>query len=113
MAGNVKEWVADWFDREYYSEPANHINPKGQIGGEYKVLRGGSWRDLTGFIYSSFRNNAYPKSRLDDYGYRCAKSIGIKEETKQLTELLIRERPLKKYARYEITANKKKQKRET
>ena len=106
MAGNVKEWIDDWFDREYYNEPANHINPKGQIGGEYKVLRGGSWRDLTGFIYSSYRNNAYPKSRLDDYGFRCAKSIGIKEETKQLTELLIRERPLKKYARYEITANK-------
>jgi iron(II)-dependent oxidoreductase len=100
MAGNVKEWVDDWFDREYYDDPANHINPKGQIGGEYKVLRGGSWRDLTGFIYSSFRNNAYPDSRLDDYGFRCAKSTETKKETKQLTKLPVRERPLRKYASY-------------
>jgi len=86
MAGNVKEWVDDWFDREYYDDPANHINPKGQIGGEFKVLKGGSWRDLKGFIYSSFRNSNYPGSRLDDYGFRCAKTIGAKGETKQLTK---------------------------
>ena len=100
MAGNVKEWVDDWFDREYYDDPVNHINPRGQIGGEYKVLRGGSWRDLTGFIYSSFRNNAYPDARLDDYGFRCAKSIETKGKTKQLTKLPAQETPLKRYARY-------------
>jgi len=97
MAGNVKEWVDDWFDREYYNDPINHINPKGQIGGEYKVLRGGSWRDLKGFIYSSFRNNAYPNSRLDDYGFRCAKSLENKGE-KQLTQLPTQEKKLKGYA---------------
>lgn len=86
MAGNVKEWVDDWFDREYYNDPANHINPKGQIGGEYKILKGGSWRDLKGFLYSSFRNNNYPGSRLDDYGFRCAKS-SEDNKTKQLTKL--------------------------
>ena len=85
MAGNVKEWVDDWFDREYYDNPTNHINPKGQIGGEYKVLRGGSWRDLRGFIYSSYRNNSYPSSRLDDYGFRCVKSSGSGKGLKQLT----------------------------
>ncbi|QPJ66523.1 MAG: SUMF1/EgtB/PvdO family nonheme iron enzyme [Candidatus Nitrohelix vancouverensis] len=74
MAGNVKEWVDDWYDREYYSDPANHINPLGQIGGEFKVVKGGSWRDLAGFLYSSFRNNANPEARLGDYGFRCAKS---------------------------------------
>ena len=98
MAGNVKEWVDDWFDREYYNEPTNHINPKGQIGGEYKVLKGGSWRDLTGFIYSSFRNNSYPDSRLDDYGFRCAKNTETKSEIKQLTKLRVHETPLRKYA---------------
>jgi len=73
MSGNVKEWVDDWFDREYYMD--NHeINPKGQIGGEFKVLRGGSWRDLSIFLYSSFRNNSTPSTYMDDYGFRCAKS---------------------------------------
>jgi len=54
----------------------------------------------TGFIYASFRNNAYPDSRLDDYGFRCAKSTETKKATKQLTKLPVRERSLKKYARY-------------
>jgi iron(II)-dependent oxidoreductase len=77
--------VDDWYDREYYKDPSNHINPKGQIGGEFKVLKGGSWRDLRGFVYSSFRNNSYPNTRLDDYGFRCAKSMENEEGAKQLT----------------------------
>lgn len=75
MAGNVKEWVYDWFDREYYKDQSQYVNPQGQIGGEFKVLKGGSWRDLKGFLYSSFRNNSYPETRMDDYGFRCAKSV--------------------------------------
>ena len=86
MVGNVKEWVDDWFDREYYME--NHkINPKGQIGGELKTLRGGSWRDLTIFIYSSFRNNSNPATAMDDYGFRCAKSGPGGDVPKQLTQM--------------------------
>ena len=108
MAGNVKEWVDDWFDREYYSDPANHINPKGQIGGEYKILKGGSWRDLKGFIYSSFRNNNYPKSRLDDYGFRCARSTEGNNKTKQLTKLPLQRLPLQKYAYYRTVGKQEK-----
>ena len=104
MAGNVKEWVGDWFDREYYKDPTNHINPKGQIGGEYKILKGGSWRDLKGFIYSSFRNNNYPGSRLDDYGFRCAKSIKDNNKTKQLTNLPIQRPPLIKQKHYRVVS---------
>ncbi len=73
LAGNVKEWVDDWYDREYYSETEHQINPRGPLGGEFKVLKGGSWRDLSSFLYSSFRNNNQPESRMDDYGFRCAK----------------------------------------
>jgi len=85
MAGNVKEWVDDWFDREYYKDSSSQTNPEGPIGGEFKVLRGGSWRDLKGFIYSSFRNNSYPDTRLDDYGFRCAKSTLREQSPKKLT----------------------------
>jgi formylglycine-generating enzyme required for sulfatase activity/regulator of sirC expression with transglutaminase-like and TPR domain len=85
MAGNVKEWVDDWYDREYYAESSEYTNPRGPIGGEFKALRGGSWRDLGGFVYSSFRNNSSPGTRMDDYGFRCAKSVGEKVDKKKLT----------------------------
>lgn len=86
MAGNVKEWVDDWYDREYYEDSAEYKNPKGPIGGEFKVLRGGSWRDLGGFIYSSFRNNSYRETRMDDYGFRCAQSAGDEASPEKLTQ---------------------------
>jgi len=75
MAGNVKEWVDDWYDSEYYKSRAHQMNPKSPPGGIFKVIRGGSWNDLPGFIYSSFRNNSRPEIRLEDYGFRCAKSV--------------------------------------
>jgi len=84
MAGNVKEWVDDWYDREYYEDSSEYENPKGPIGGEFRALRGGSWRDLGGFVYSSFRNNSYQDTRMDDYGFRCAKSIDAEKSPKKL-----------------------------
>jgi formylglycine-generating enzyme required for sulfatase activity/regulator of sirC expression with transglutaminase-like and TPR domain len=85
MAGNVKEWVDDWYDHEYYKEQSEYANPRGPIGGEFKSVRGGSWRDLKGFIYSSFRNNGNPKSRMDDYGFRCARNAAPASGDKKLT----------------------------
>ena len=85
--GNVKEWVDDWYDREYYKEENHNLNPKGQIGGVFKVLKGGSWRDLRSFIYASFRNNSYPNTALDDYGFRCAQDGPEGSAPKRLTSL--------------------------
>jgi formylglycine-generating enzyme required for sulfatase activity/regulator of sirC expression with transglutaminase-like and TPR domain len=84
MLGNVKEWVDDWYDREYYKEESHKTNPKGQIGGEYKVLKGGSWRDLRSFVYASFRNNSYPAAMVEDYGFRCAWSTPETQAPKKL-----------------------------
>jgi formylglycine-generating enzyme required for sulfatase activity/regulator of sirC expression with transglutaminase-like and TPR domain len=89
MAGNVKEWVDDWYDREYYREKSEYANPRGPIGGEFKSVRGGSWRDLKGFIYSSFRNNGNPQSRMDDYGFRCAQNAAPASDEKKLTSRVV------------------------
>ena len=89
MAGNVKEWVDDWYDREYYNEQSEYANPRGPIGGEFKVVRGGSWRDMKGFIYSTFRNSGNPKSRMDDYGFRCAKNAAPAPGEKKLTNRVV------------------------
>ena len=85
MLGNVKEWVDDWYDREYYKEENHNLNPKGQIGGEFKVLKGGSWRDLRSFIYASFRNNSHSNTALDDYGFRCTQDGPEGTAPKRLT----------------------------
>jgi hypothetical protein len=48
MAGNVYEWVKDWYSETFYSTPnASTQNPTGPVSGNNRILRGGSW--LTGF----------------------------------------------------------------
>jgi formylglycine-generating enzyme required for sulfatase activity len=74
MAGNVLEWVADWYGVNYYQISPNH-NPKGPETGSARVLRGGSW--LIGnsdYFQCAYRSN-YPLTfRYENYGFRCART---------------------------------------
>ncbi|CAE6750841.1 MAG: SUMF1/EgtB/PvdO family nonheme iron enzyme [Nitrospira sp.] len=71
MAGNAAEWVADWYDREYYAKSPDK-NPAGPAKGEKKVIRGGSWSDLPVALRASARVSAEPDFQDRTIGFRCA-----------------------------------------
>lgn len=73
MAGNVAEWVADWFNTDYYPIMPER-NPQGSIKGRYKSVRGGSWKSHPEMLRTATRNGAPPDQRSATIGFRCARS---------------------------------------
>ncbi len=73
MAGNVREWVNDWFGPDYYPRMPER-NPPGSDVGRYKSVRGGSWRSRPQLLRTATRNGAVPSTRSPNVGFRCAKS---------------------------------------
>ncbi|MDX9739950.1 MAG: SUMF1/EgtB/PvdO family nonheme iron enzyme [Gammaproteobacteria bacterium] len=83
MAGNVMEWVADW-----YGPYAGAASDLPDYGKKLKVARGGGWGGLGHYAISHFYRAAYrsglqPAARFHDLGFRCARDSAPDSDSDQ------------------------------
>jgi len=71
LAGNVREWVADWYGRY---PPRQEVNPTGPISGTSRIPRGGCWLDTPDDVRSTNRGENSIDYTRHKVGFRCAKS---------------------------------------
>jgi formylglycine-generating enzyme required for sulfatase activity len=73
MHGNVWEWCEDWFHDSYKGAPSDGSAWESG-GGQYRVLRGGSWSGRLLYCRSAIRDGAPPDKRGDGNGLRLMRS---------------------------------------
>lgn len=86
MAGNVREWVGDWFG-DYPRE--DQSDPRGPASGSSRVRRGGGWANAATeasefgpAIRAAIRNRAEPGARSEVAGFRCAAPLTARAPTR-------------------------------
>lgn len=71
MAGNLWEWVDDWYAEDAYANSGT-IDPRGPAKGSLRVQRGGGWTSTDPLeLRAAARGSAPPDTKLNDVGVRC------------------------------------------
>lgn len=74
MIGNVAEWVADWYQSDYYTTSSSS-NPPGPKTGTRRVVRGGAWGTDLKNIYATTRSSFLPDAISAGLGFRCVMDV--------------------------------------
>jgi formylglycine-generating enzyme required for sulfatase activity len=72
MTGNVSEWCADFYNKDYY-KISTEVNPQGPETGETRVLRDGAWGNAPESIRTTNRTSVPPNAQFWLMGFRVAK----------------------------------------
>ena len=74
LAGNVREWVSDWYSESYYGSSPTQRNPQGPVSGQQRILRGGAWDGPAEALRAAARSAVDPATVSATVGFRCALS---------------------------------------
>ena len=95
-AGNVMEWVQDWYQESYYKDSPKK-NPQSPEYGTFKVLRGGGYTTAGGDVRITSRSKMVPDFRDETIGFRCA--------TSEISDQKNRKKGLKNLKKVEVVEN--------